>query len=58
MVWLGVCYTGVTRPVIIEGGTINHQRYLKKILPVALTDGQKLTGEEFIGLMQKYPPIF
>ncbi|CAF1182010.1 unnamed protein product [Didymodactylos carnosus] len=25
MVWLGVCYDGVTRPVIIENGTINHQ---------------------------------
>ena len=24
MVWLGACYDGVTRPVIIETGTINH----------------------------------
>ena len=42
-----VCYNGVTRPVIIEDGAINHQRYTKKILPVALKDGQKLMGEEF-----------
>ena len=47
MAWLGVCYNGVTRPIIIEDGTINHQRYIKKILPVALKNGQKLMGEEF-----------
>ena len=47
MVWLGVCYNVVTCPVIIEDGTINHQRYIKKILPVALKDGQKLMRKEF-----------
>ena len=25
MIWLGVCYNGVTSPVIIEKGSINHQ---------------------------------
>ena len=47
MVWLGACYDGVTRPVIIEKGTINHQRYIDEILPVALQDGRKLMGDEF-----------
>jgi transposase len=47
MVWLGACYSGVTRPVIIEEGTINHQQYIRKILPLALQDGQKLMGDEF-----------
>ncbi|CAF4448685.1 unnamed protein product [Didymodactylos carnosus] len=47
MVWLGVCYDGVTRPVIIENGTKNHQKYIDEILPVALEDGQKLMGNEF-----------
>ncbi|CAF4597826.1 unnamed protein product, partial [Didymodactylos carnosus] len=47
MVWLRVCYDGVTRPVIIGNGTINHQRYIDEILPVALEDGQKLMGNEF-----------
>jgi hypothetical protein len=47
MVWLGVCYEGVTSPVIIEKGTINHQRYIDEILPVALKYGQKLMGNEF-----------
>jgi hypothetical protein len=28
MIWLGVCYDGVTRPVIIKESTINHQRYI------------------------------
>ncbi len=26
IVWLGACYDGATHPVIIEKGTINHQR--------------------------------
>ena len=41
---LGACYEGVTRPVIIETGTINHQRYIQKILPLALQDGRKING--------------
>lgn len=47
MVWLGACYDGVTRPVIIENGTIDHQRYIDEILPFVLKDGQKLMGNEF-----------
>jgi hypothetical protein len=46
-IWLGVCYEGVTRPVIIEKGTINHQRYIDEILSIALEDGRKLMGNEF-----------
>ena len=41
MVWLGACYEDVTCPVIIENGTINHERYIDLILPVALKDGRK-----------------
>ncbi|CAF4156370.1 unnamed protein product, partial [Rotaria magnacalcarata] len=40
MVWLGVCYEGITRPVIIENGTIDTNRYIADILPVALKDGK------------------
>jgi hypothetical protein len=47
MVWLGACFVGVTRPVIIEKGTIDHQRYINEILPIALKDGTKLMGNEF-----------
>ena len=45
---LGACYVGVTHPVIIETGTINYQRYIQKLLPLSLQDGQKLLGDEFI----------
>jgi len=47
MVWLGACYNGVTRPVIIEEGTVNHEVYIQQILPIALEDGKKLIGDEF-----------
>lgn len=48
MVWLGACDQGVTRPVIVENGTIDAARYISDILPVALKDGKKLLGEEFV----------
>ncbi|CAF4675444.1 unnamed protein product, partial [Rotaria magnacalcarata] len=48
MVWLGVCYEGITRPVIIEHGTIDTNRYIADILPVALKDGKQMLGNEFI----------
>lgn len=48
MIWLGVCYSGVTRSVIIENGTINHRRDIDEILPIALKDGKKLMDEEFV----------
>jgi len=47
LVWLGVGYNDVTRPVIIEKGTINHQLYINQMLPLSLKDGQKLMGNEF-----------
>ncbi|CAF4345681.1 unnamed protein product [Didymodactylos carnosus] len=47
MIWLGVCYQGVTRPVIIEG-TINSSRYIEEILPIAFEDGEKMLGSDFI----------
>lgn len=48
MIWLGACYDGVTRPVIIEKGTIDNDRYINEILPIALQDGIELMGKEFI----------
>ncbi|CAF1188110.1 unnamed protein product, partial [Didymodactylos carnosus] len=48
MVWLRSCYQEVTRPVIIEKGTINAARYIEEILPVALKDGKRLLGNDFI----------
>jgi hypothetical protein len=37
----------VTRLVPIEEGTINHERYIHEILPIALKDGRKLMGNKF-----------
>ncbi|CAF1365160.1 unnamed protein product [Didymodactylos carnosus] len=48
MVWLESCYQGVRRPVIIEKGTINAARYIEEILPLALKDGKRLLGNDFI----------
>ena len=36
MVWLGVCASGLTKLVIFEKGTINHEYYINKILSIAL----------------------
>jgi len=43
MVWLGVCSKGVTNVVILQG-SVNHQSYLKNVLPVARRCGNKLLG--------------
>ena len=44
MVWLGVCYNGVTRPVIIEDGTINHQKVHKKNIASSIKRWSKAYG--------------
>ena len=36
MVWLVVCSEGVAPLVLFEKGTLNHDRYIKEVLPVAL----------------------
>ena len=35
-VWLVVCCTGVSPLVIFESDTLDHHRYIKEVLPVAL----------------------
>ena len=44
MVWLGVCSKGVSSLVIFEQGTVNHDRYIKEVLPVALKYGNHVFG--------------
>ena len=41
MVWLG---EGLTSPVILEDGTMDAERYIEEILPVALKCGNKMLG--------------
>ena len=36
MVWLGVCTKDVFPLVIFESDTLDHDRYIKEVLPVAL----------------------
>ena len=44
MVWLGVCGESLTSPVILEDGTMDAERYIEEILPVALKCGNKMLG--------------
>ena len=48
MVWLGACSKGITPLVIFEEGTLDHDRYIKEVLPVALKYGNKVFGNEWI----------
>ena len=36
MVWVAVCSEGVSSLVLFEKGTLDHHRYIKEVLPVAL----------------------
>ena len=39
MVWLTVCLEGVVLLVLFEKRTLNHHRYIKEVLPIALRYG-------------------
>jgi len=47
MVWLGVCSKGVSPLVIFENGTVDHDRYIKEVLPVALKYGNAIFGNDW-----------
>ena len=47
LVWLGACGEGLTPPVIIEAGTIDAERYIDEILPIALKSGNKMLGKDW-----------
>ena len=44
MVWLAVCSKGVSPIVIFDEGTIDHARYIREVLPVALKYGNDILG--------------
>ena len=48
MVWLGVCAHGFAMPVILEDGTMNADRYVEKVLPLAVKYGNKMLGKQWI----------
>lgn len=47
MVWLGACSKGITPLVIFEKGTLDHARYIKEVLPVALKYGNQTFGSDW-----------
>ena len=47
MVWLGACSKGVTPLVILDKDKVNHDRYIKEVLPVALEYGNKIFGDDW-----------
>ena len=43
MLWLRACSKGVSPPLVIfEDGTMDHDRYIKEVLPVALKFGNDM----------------
>ena len=47
MVWLGVCFKGVTSLVIFDRETVDHVVYIHKVFPVALKYGNKTFGKRW-----------
>ena len=48
MVWFGVWSKGTTSVVILDNGSVDHSRYISKVLPVALRYGNKQFGRDWI----------
>lgn len=46
MVWLDACSQGITPLVIFKEDALNHNRYTKEVLPVALKYGEKVFGND------------
>ena len=47
MVWLAVCSEGVAPLVLFEKDTLDHHRYIKEVLPVALRYGNSQFGNKW-----------
>ena len=47
MVWLGVCSEGVSSLVIFESDTLDHDWYIKKVLPIALKYGNVMFVDDW-----------
>ena len=48
MVWLGACSKGTTTLVILDDGAVDHDYYIKKVLPVALKYENKVFDDDWI----------
>ena len=47
MIWLEVCSKGVRPLVILDKGTIDHDRCIKEVLPVAIKYGNKIFDDDW-----------
>ena len=47
MIWLEVCSKGVRPLVTLDKGTIDHGRYIKEVLPVAIKYGNKVFADDW-----------
>ena len=47
MVWLAICSQWISPLVIFDDGTLDHVRYIGKVLPVALQYGNKVFGNQW-----------
>ena len=47
MVWLGVCRQGLSVPVIFEDESMDAQRYINQVLPIALESGNRMLENDW-----------
>ena len=47
MVWLSVCSNEASPLLIFKEGTVDHNRYIREVLPVALEYGNKVFGNDW-----------
>ncbi|CAF3484375.1 unnamed protein product [Rotaria sp. Silwood2] len=47
MIWLDVCFKGISPLVIFEEGPIDHARYIDEVLPVTLKYGNETFGNDW-----------
>jgi len=48
LVWLGASSGGLSPVVILDKGSVNHEVYIKEVLPVALKFGNKTLGKYWV----------
>ena len=46
MVWVGVCSQGLSPSVIFENETVDYNRYINEVPPVALKYGNSIFGND------------
>ena len=55
-VWLGACSTGLTPLVILDKTSVNHEVYIKDVLPVALKFGNKMLVDNWVYQQDRATP--